>query len=80
METAHDKLKSAFTMALPLPPDQVCEEIAYGRTAGWDSVAHMTLIAQIEGEFDVMLGTEDVIGMSSFLKAKEILAKHGVSF
>jgi hypothetical protein len=40
----------------------------------------MALIAQIEGTFDVMLDTDEVVGLSSFLKAKETLGRHGVTF
>jgi hypothetical protein len=38
----------------------------------------MTLVAEIENVFDVMLDTDDIIGMSDFSKAVEILQKHGV--
>jgi hypothetical protein len=40
----------------------------------------MTLVAEIESSFDIMLGSDDVIDMSSFAKAKEILGTHGVVF
>ncbi|ACM92125.1 hypothetical protein NAMH_1601 [Nautilia profundicola AmH] len=36
----------------------------------------MTLVAAIEDEFDIMLDTDDIIDMSSFAKAKEIVAKY----
>jgi hypothetical protein len=36
----------------------------------------MALIAAIEEGFDLMLDAEDVIDMSSFLKAKEIVTKY----
>jgi hypothetical protein len=39
----------------------------------------MRLVAEIESAFDIMLDTEDVIGMSSFGAAKEIVSKYGVS-
>jgi acyl carrier protein len=79
MQTGLDKLKNAFGEALPLPPGVNYEEIEYGKTEGWDSVAHMTLVAQIEGTFDVMLDTDEVVGLSSFVKARSVLNKHGVS-
>jgi acyl carrier protein len=75
-----EKLKSAFIEALHVSPDDDFESMAYGQTPGWDSVAHMTLIAEIETAFDIMLATDDVIGMSSFHKAKEIVARSGVTF
>ena len=73
-----DKLKQAFTSALALPAGTDFDTVEYGKTPGWDSVAHMGLIAAIENEFDIMLPTEDVIDMSSFNKAKEIVQKQGV--
>ena len=75
-----DELKAAFCGAIGMAPDSDFESAAYGQTEGWDSVAHMALVAEIESKFDIMLDTDDVIGMSSFPVAKTILAKHGVSF
>ena len=74
-----EKLKNAFVNALRVSPDSDFESMAYGQTPGWDSVAHMALISEIETAFDIMLSTDDVIGMSSFPKAKEIIARNGVS-
>jgi acyl carrier protein len=38
----------------------------------------MQLISAIENEFDIMLDTDDVIGMSSFTEAVRIVRKSGV--
>lgn len=46
----------------------------------WDSVGHMTLIAALEDEFDIQFETDDIIDMSSFEKAQEILAKYDIQF
>lgn len=75
-----EKLRSAFVSALGVSADSDFESMAYGQTPGWDSIAHMVLISEIETAFDIMLATDDVIGMNSFLKAKEIVARSGVSF
>jgi acyl carrier protein len=80
VSSSMEKLKLAFINALGVTPDADFESMAYGQTPGWDSVAHMTLISEIETAFDIMLATDDVIGMSSFAKAKEIVANNGVSF
>ena len=74
-----DLLKGAFVDVIGVDPATDFNSLVYGSTVGWDSVAHMALIAAIEGVFDIMLPTDDVIDMSSFAKAKEIVAKHGVS-
>lgn len=77
--TGLDRLKTAFSSSLGLSPNTDYNSLAYAQTKGWDSVAHMSLVAEIENTFDIMLATEDVIDMSSFGKAKEIVSKHGVS-
>ncbi len=48
----------------------------------WDSVGHMGLVAALEDAFDIMLDTVDIIGLNSYEKGKEILAKeeYGVDF
>jgi len=74
-----DLLKNAFVEVIGVDPASNFNELLYGSTVGWDSVAHMALVAAIEGSFDIMLPTDDVIDMSSFAKAKEIVAKHGVT-
>ncbi len=74
-----DKLQSVFAEALGLDVKQVNDELAYNTIPEWDSVAHMTLIAQIEEAYDLLLDTDDIIDMSSVGKAKEILAKYGIT-
>ncbi|PYT12996.1 MAG: acyl carrier protein [Acidobacteria bacterium] len=77
---SQERLKHAFAAAFAVSPDSGVEQMVYGECASWDSTAHMVLIAEIESAFDIMLATEDVIDLSSFEKAKEIVAKYGVSF
>lgn len=78
--TADEKLKGAFRQALGLPSGAAVERAEYGNTEGWDSAAHMALVAEIESAFDIMLDTDEVIGMSSFEKAREFVENHGVAF
>jgi acyl carrier protein len=77
--SAVETLKGAFTTALALTPGTNVTGATYGETEGWDSVGHMALVAAIETAFDIMLDTDEVIGMSSFEKAREIVARHGIS-
>ncbi len=72
------ELCAVFKEVLALPAGEACEGLEYRAAPGWDSVAHMQLVAALEAKFGIMLETDDVIGMSSFLKAKEILRRHGV--
>jgi acyl carrier protein len=74
------KLRQAFSLSLNLDESQVNEYLRYSSSPGWDSIAHMALVAALDSAFDIMLDTEDIIDMSSFVKAREILAKYGVKF
>lgn len=74
------KLKSIFAEVLGISEELVTDELTYNSIAEWDSVAHMALVAEIDDQFDIMLDTEDVLDMSSFAKAKDILKKYGISF
>ncbi len=75
-----EKLQQVFAEALGVELALVVDDLTYNTIAEWDSTAHMILVAQIEDNFDVMLDTDDIIDMSSFAKAKEILAKYEVDF
>lgn len=71
-----DKLRDIFSTSLGLKPASITDELRYAENPQWDSVAHMALVAAIEDGFDIMLSAEDVIDMSSFAKAKEIVQKY----
>lgn len=75
-----EKLYKAFADSLSISQDRLSDDLRYNTIAEWDSVAHMTLVAELESVFDVMLDTDDIIDMSSLGKAKEILTKYGVGF
>ena len=71
-----NKLRSIFAENLGLDASVITDSLKYAEIPQWDSVAHMALVAAIEEGFDIMIDTEDVIDMSSFAKAKEIVAKY----
>lgn len=74
------KLRRAFANGLTITEERVNESLQYASTPGWDSVAHMALIASLDSSFDIMLDTDDVLDLSSYSKAREILRKYGVHF
>jgi acyl carrier protein len=72
------KLRRLFSEVLGLPVSDIHDGIAYDQTKNWDSVAHLSLVAAIDSGFEIMMDTDDVIDMSTYGKAKEILNKYGV--
>ncbi|HET9646423.1 MAG TPA: acyl carrier protein, partial [Burkholderiaceae bacterium] len=75
-----EKLRTAFATALGISVDRVVDELSYEGIPEWDSVAHMALVAEIEGAFDVMLDTDDILALSSVAVARNILSRHAVAF
>jgi acyl carrier protein len=73
------KFRQAFATSLDIPIDQVTDELSYNTIPEWDSTAHMILIAELENQFSIMLDTDDIIDLSSVLKAKQILSKYDIS-
>jgi acyl carrier protein len=76
--TNSEKLTVAFSKALGIPPKDVTENLSYNSIPEWDSVAHMSLISEVETTFGIMLDTDDVIDLSSVAKCREILAKYQI--
>lgn len=72
-----EKYDNAFITTFGVTQGQL-EKLAYQSVKTWDSVGHMALIATLEGEFDIMMDTEDIIDFSSYKKGKELLGKYDV--
>lgn len=70
------KLQEAFRVALDLDTDTDFKGLAFAKSEGWDSIAHMKLVAEIEGAFDIMIDTDDVLAMSTYLISKVIVEKY----
>lgn len=70
-----EKYNKVFCDSFEITEDKLAG-LKYQQIELWDSVGHMTLIANIEDVFDVMLETDDIIDLSSYEKGKEILSKN----
>ena len=70
------RLKKVFSESLGIDKNQVDDGLEYNTIQEWDSVGHMSLIAAIEEEFDIMIETDDIIDMSSFKIAKKIVEQY----
>lgn len=75
-QSAMEKVASAFRAALSLDDDTNLSDLEYNSSPEWDSVAHMSLVAALEQEFDCMLDMEDILDLSSYAKVVEIMGKY----
>ena len=74
-----EKYNNVFMENLQISEDKLAG-LQYQGVELWDSVGHMSLVAALEDEFDIMIDTDDIIDLSSYEKGMEILAKYGVEF
>jgi acyl carrier protein len=74
-----DAVRGAFVKALDLPANTNTDALEIGVTPEWDSVGHMTLVAELEERFGIALETDDLVAMSSFPVSLEILRRYGVA-
>lgn len=75
--TNKEKYINAFVEALEVEKDKV-PGLEYQGIPEWDSVGHMSLVAEIEDAFDIMMDTDDIIDFSSYEKGIEILKKYDI--
>ena len=70
--TNEEQYNQAFCNTFQINPSQL-HGLAYQGVKTWDSIGHMSLVAALEEAFDIMMETEDIINLSSYIKGKEIL-------
>lgn len=67
---------SVFLDVLQADDATSVSDLKYNEFDGWDSVGHMAIVAGLEERFDCMFEMEEILDMSSFSKAVEIITKH----
>lgn len=73
-----EKYIKAFTDAFEIDAEQA-KTLEYQAIEEWDSIGHMSLIANVEDAFDIMMETDDIVDFGSFEKGKELLKKYDVT-
>ena len=54
------------------------ENFTFKDVPQWDSVAHLSLISELEEAFDVMFEPDDILHYGSYENGKKILEKYGI--
>ena len=73
-----EKYNSIFVDLFGVDESELGEDFTFGVAKGWDSFAHMELIAQLEDTFDIMRETDDIMHFGSYENGKRILSKYGI--
>ena len=73
-----EKYNKVFCATFEITEDKL-QGLQYQQIELWDSVGHMTLVADLEDAFDIMMETDDIIDLSSYEKGQIILEeKYGI--
>lgn len=72
-----EKYNHAFMETLEIEESKL-ENLEYQGIDAWDSIGHMSLIAELEDAFRIEMETDDIIDFSSYEKGKEILKRYNV--
>lgn len=75
-----EKYNEAFVSALNITEADLTAECTVEKMEQWDSIAHITLVGNLEDAFDIMLDADDIIELKSYEDGKAILAKYEIEF
>ena len=74
------KYDQAFIESFSIDESALGDNLEYNVIPEWDSVGHMSLIAELERVFGIFMEMDDIIDFSSYTKGIELIAKHGIEF
>lgn len=73
-----EKYNKVFVDVLGVSETVLNEDFTFKAVPQWDSVAHLSLISELEDAFDVMFESEDILHYESYENGKKIMEKYGI--
>lgn len=72
------KLQEIFRAVFELPATADVTRVRQINEPKWDSLAHVSLVAAIESEFDLTIDTADALRMTSYPATQLMLEERGL--
>jgi acyl carrier protein len=69
------KLREIVAEAIDVNLEELTDQSSPDNMPEWDSFAHMTMVAALEGEFKISLTLEEIMEMQNIQKIKEIISR-----
>ena len=76
---AKEKYNEAFKIAFEIEDSKLGSDLKYESIQEWDSIGHMSLIAELEDTFEISMEMDDIIDFSSYDKGIELLKKYDIT-
>ena len=74
-----DKLNKVFTEVFEVEKNKLGSDFSIDNVDNWDSITQLSLVSDIEDEFDIMIDSDDILDFKSYDAAKIIIAKYEVN-
>ena len=75
------KYNVIFMEVFSVGEESLNDEFKQENVENWNSIHQLNLVSYIEESFDIMLDSEDILGLTSYSKGKEILnSKYNINF
>ncbi len=72
------KYEKVFCEIFDVKQDVLNETFTFSDVEAWDSLVHLTLIAELEEKFDIMFSADDILHFGSYLNGMKLLQRYGV--
>ena len=74
------KYEAIFIEVFEINLSDLTDDLEYQSIPSWDSVGHMSLMAELEDAFDIMLEMDDIVDFGSYKTGIETMKRYGVEF
>lgn len=70
-------IETIIAQALKIPAEEVRDDLEYGSIESWDSLGHVTLMLQIESEYDVEIDEDTMVELTTVRAIKDYVDQVG---
>ena len=72
------KYNKIFTAVFNVNETDLNGDFSITSVDNWDSITQLTLVSELEDEFDIMLDTQDILEFQSYEEGKKIVKKYDI--
>jgi acyl carrier protein len=73
-----ERYNTVFTSVFNVEQGALNNNFSSETVDNWDSITQLSLVTEIEDEFDIMLDTEDILEFKSYEIGKKIVSKYDI--
>lgn len=79
MTVTETALRGVLATALAVSPSEIGDDASMDTIEVWDSLKQLQIVLALESAFDISLGEEEAMEITSLDSIREAIGKHGVT-